>query len=1245
MRFAAVISLYAFLAIWTTSFGQITSQPGNQVTCSGGNTSFTFTHTFTTPAFQWQIWDGNTFVIISNSSIYSGVTTDILSVSGATSNARFRCEIVDNSNTYHTDGADLTILNSPNIGGQASSSSVCEGSNTSFSISASGANLIYKWQVNISGTWSDITSAGSGPTYSNYSLPTLNLGGVHASNNGYQYRCIVSGTCSPEDTSNAVQLSVLTVPSIVSNPGNQVVCPGQQAVFSVSSQGSNLTYKWQVSATSGSWSDISNGGSSPVYSNATSNNLTVSAINTQHTGYKYRCVVSGSCTPFAQSAEATLTVNVPPYLTAMPQNAVLCEDGNTQFAVQASGTGIMYQWQIKSGSSWTNISSAGTSPQFAGWTTSNLTLSNVPLSYNGDSLRCVVSGTCNPNAVSSSAALIVNQKPVIQSQPGNQLGCEGGTVTFSLSAVGTALSYQWQVNTGSGWTNISGGNASNYAGWNTASLQLSGLLSWNNGYYYRCQVSGACQPSVLTDSALLEVHAMPYLNSNLADQSVCEGEAATWSISSSGNNLNYTWQIDTGNGWVALASSSFSADFQGINTFQLSLSSATKNYDGDDFRVWVGNQGCGLKSSNSARLTVHAKPIFSTGPDRYICAGQSTQLNVTLPNNALNRFSWSPSIGLSNPFIQAPIATPSAIATYILIAWDTNGCYQSDTFQLDVKTNPTANAGPDQELCAGTNFSLSGSGGLAYEWMNSAGNQIGSGNLIFLEAKNSETYTLKISDQYSCTDSDFVQVKVNPLPTTNAGPDRSVCKGDGIQFNASGASTYQWLVSGLSDSLVYNPKLLATNPESIILNGWSNKGCLKSDTLSLTVFSLPLLQTSLDTQICEGAEASLSVSGASTYIWYPAIDLINPTSTTPRYKGTRDQRIYVEGKDTNGCLFTDSVQIIVNPLPIVDAGLNERICSGSSIQLNASGAANYVWTPGNMLDDSNSVSPIATPVTTVDFVVQGTDTKGCMAYDTVYVELIPNPIPTIQGETEVCKGQLWTAYKADYAGGNLLWEVQGGRIQSGIGTGQVHIAWDMTLVNGEVRLTETSMDQCQGSGVLMVNSNGKNAAKTVEVIAKANDIRTGILISRNTELDSYFWGKETKDGSRVETLDSGDYWTAYSYIDTFNYRYWMLAGNQGECLTKNYFGGYPLVSVRKFGQHTVDLYPNPNRGQFQIALNFEPIELILRNGVGARVSCRFAELGPGVWNAQAEQLSSGIYYLEVRNGEGVRRVERVVLME
>jgi len=81
----------------------------------------------------------------------------------------------------------------------------------------------------------------------------------------------------------------------------------------------------------------------------------------------------------------------------------------------------------------------------------------------------------------------------------------GATASFSAATTGSNVSYQWQANTGTGFTNIYSGTGFNGPGYTTPQLALA-----NNGTQYRCVISAGCGfPPTSTDPALLSVVAGP----------------------------------------------------------------------------------------------------------------------------------------------------------------------------------------------------------------------------------------------------------------------------------------------------------------------------------------------------------------------------------------------------------------------------------------------------------------------------------------------------------------------------------------------------------------------------------------------------------------------------------------------------------------------------------------------------------------------------------------------------------------
>ena len=77
--------------------------------------------------------------------------------------------------------------------------------------------------------------------------------------------------------------------------------------------------------------------------------------------------------------------------------------------------------------------------------------------------------------------------------------------------------------------------------------------------------------------------------------------------------------------------------------------------------------------------------------------------------------------------------------------------------------------------------------------------------------------------------------------------------------------------------------------------------------------------------------------------------------------------------------------LIVFALPVADAGFNTNICEGASTQLNAAGGDTYLWNPSAFLDDNTIANPIASPDTSMQFIVEVTDSNGCVNIDSVYI--------------------------------------------------------------------------------------------------------------------------------------------------------------------------------------------------------------------------------------------------------------------
>jgi hypothetical protein len=195
-------------------------------------------------------------------------------------------------------------------------------------------------------------------------------------------------------------------------------------------------------------------------------------------------------------------------ISSQPTNNTVNYGANATFGVTAAitrGAVLTYQWQYNQlgQGSWNNISGANSS---------TYTVNSVTTSANNDAYRVVLTGTLSANSVTSNTARLYVTPAVItiNTQPSSNTVNEGQTATFSVSASATlnaTLSYQWQRNDGSYWTNVSGATSNTYT---TGSLTNAD----DNNDVYRVYVSAdkGATP-VISSNATLTVTSSVIQNS------------------------------------------------------------------------------------------------------------------------------------------------------------------------------------------------------------------------------------------------------------------------------------------------------------------------------------------------------------------------------------------------------------------------------------------------------------------------------------------------------------------------------------------------------------------------------------------------------------------------------------------------------------------------------------------------------------------------------------------------------------
>jgi Secretion system C-terminal sorting domain len=384
---------------------------------------------------------------------------------------------------------------------------------------------------------------------------------------------------------------------------------------------------------------------------------------------------------------------------------------------------------------------------------------------------------------------------------------------------------------------------------------------------------------------------------------------------------------------------------------------------------------CALGSDT---IVVSALNFSATATDSTLCAGDSTTLTVS--GNSLAPYTWNPGNITANSIADAPSST----TTYSVTATGSAGCTATQTLTINVNALPVvAAAVSNAAICAGDSTTISASGASTYAWQ--PGNLTNAAEVVSPSANT--TYVVTGTDANGCTNTDSVEVVVNPLPVVTATTNVSaVCAGDTVTLMSSGAATYVWTPS--ADIVNPNADTTAAIPSAsttFTVSGTDANGCMSTGTISVNVNALPVLSLTSSGSICEGNAATLYASGAASYVWMPVNVTADSISVSPLSTTT----YYVSATDSNGCGDSDSITLVVYTAPVVTAAGPSAICAGSNVTITASGANTYVWTPNN-----TTTNPLVdAPTATTTYTVIGTSSDGCN--DTTTHTVIVNPIPNV----------------------------------------------------------------------------------------------------------------------------------------------------------------------------------------------------------------------------------------------------------
>lgn len=420
------------------------------------------------------------------------------------------------------------------------------------------------------------------------------------------------------------------------------------------------------------------------------------------------------------------------------------------------------------------------------------------------------------------------------------------------------------------------------------------------------------------------------------------------------------------------------------------------------------------------QINVLNTDIQISNNDTTICPPTNISLNAT----GAQFYEWQPSASFNNHLTQNPTFIGNQSEQIIVRGFDTVGCESFDTMQINVL--PCCGAYLDIEVeddfvCVGNsigfiNNSTFGNNAIV-NWdfgaYASPTSFVGPTppNVQFNEV-GVNIVTIILNDDCG-GDTLELNVSVLDLPNVIVANDTSVCSfgdfiyelGDDYIWDYE----YEWTpINGLDDPVFSNPIATINQPISYNLKVTDIFGCEYFDTVNIDIISIE------DSVI--GVSSQQFCLEDSIYVFYNASSSYDSLYWNNSPDLNTDSLGFIIQDDTlifitifiDDCVFNDSILLSPNLNPNVQIlSPDTTICPNENIQLNATGAATYLWQPIASFDNANSQNPTFIGNASETIVLIGTDEFGCIAYDTLFIDVLAccNPILNIDISSDtVCIG-------------------------------------------------------------------------------------------------------------------------------------------------------------------------------------------------------------------------------------------------
>jgi len=862
-----------------------------------------------------------------------------------------------------------------------------------FTTTNSGGITTYSWT-------NDNTSIG---------LPILgtgDIGSFSASNSGIVPKVsnivvtphFTNGGVTCDGPTQTFTITVNPTPVSTATPSSQILCSGDVTNIALTSTVVGTTFAWAIAVSPAGSITGGLAGSGTVIAQTLVNTTTDTATLTY------------TITPKAYGCDGipvlvVITVNPKPVLSSLLNPASICSNSLFSYAPTSATAGTTFTW--------TRAGNLGITPLTgSGNDNPNETLVNI----SSATINVTYVYTLSANGCTNIQNVVVPVLPELTlSSALSTTTCSNSLFSYNpMSSL--PVSFDWSR---AAVANISN-SASSGTGAISETLINTSAIPVVISYVYTLHFL-TCTG---TQAVQVTVKPSPSLTSSLTPPAICNNTAFSYTATSATAPITYSWYRPI------VAGISNAAGAAANNLINETLINTTTNPISVRYEFTLRSSGC--QNLQFVDVVVNPTPVLSsTLTPAEICSGGTFNYSPA-SSTAGTIFNWTRAAVGGNPVasgtgnISEVLTAAANFSASYVFTLTANGCTNTQNVVVVVNALPVISVTPSSPtICNGTGTALTASGAATYVWSPATGLSATTGATVTASPLVNTTYTVTGTHANGCVNFTTVLVTVLPKPTitaTAASP--TICNGTSTTLTATGGVSYTWSpATGLSATTGNVVTASPTTTRTYTVTGTDANGCTNTATVTVTVNPLPTVTINpASASICNGANTTLTASGAVSYVWNdgtsdistdPAIT-VNPSSTT----------IYtVSGSNANGCVNTRTVTVTIKLQPVLTNPNPSpaAICSNTRFSFSpASSVAGttYSWNraaitginAGASGSGTGSISEILVNSTGADIPVTYVFTlsaNGCtnpVTYNVVIV-IVAAPVVTVNASTTaICAG-------------------------------------------------------------------------------------------------------------------------------------------------------------------------------------------------------------------------------------------------